>query len=403
MSQLIDIPRLKAPATSDNTGLVFINCTYDTFTPANSGAIGTWIYEQCGHAQAEGIQPLVISRSSPYPQYSREKTIFLDYPEFQPNRPLRKFYTLQQKFCGYAHPRHKAWCQRVAQAIREAGVEHLPLVLSNDMELAVWLREWFPGAFILHHAQNCNESPAYFRDRFKRSVNVVTACSNFAARWNEQYFGYEKGAIRTIYNGADTERFIPNQDWSQKPLINFVGKTDPIKGPDILLKAAVKLAKTRSDFGLQIVGRRFYDREQEDDYQKELRGLADQLTRCGVDVIFTGWIERQRLPEVLGKAHIHVVPSRWDEPSALTIYEGMSCGMATVGSRTGGTPEIIADAGMLFDRDDVDALADHLEKLISDRALRQHMGQRARQRAEQFSWKRCWHEIRSLCNIPVHA
>ncbi len=379
---------------------VFINCTYDTFTPANSGAIGTWIWEQCKHASAEGIEPLVISRSSQYRQYDRPKTVYIDYPNFQPNRPMRKFYHLQQQYAGYAHPRHKAWCRRVGRAIRDAGAEKLPLVLSNDMELAVWLREWLgPEAFILHHAQNCNESPAWFRERFRKSVNVATACSNFAARWNETYFGFEPGAMPTIYNGADTEHFLPRQDWSQKPLINFVGKTDPIKGPDVLLKAALRLAETTKDFRVQIVGRKFYDRHEEDAYQAELKAMADRLEKMGVEVIFTGWVERAGLPAVLGRAHIHVVPSRWDEPSALTIYEGMACGMATLGSRTGGTPEIIGDAGFVFAREDDKHLAEMLEPLVRNREMCRKFGEKARKRVEGLTWRHTWEKVKAL--LPI--
>ena len=376
---------------------VFVNCTYETFTPANSGAICTWIWEQCQAASAEGIEPIVISRSSPHPQYQRSNTFFVDYPKLPTNRWMGKFYSLQQRLAGWAHVRHKEYCRRIAEAIREAGAAHLPLVLSNDMELAVFLREWFPDAYILHHFQNANTSPDRFRRRFAKSVNVATACSDYAARWNENYFGFAAGSIQTIYNGANTEHFRPMQDWNNgKPLINFVGKTDPIKGPDILLKAAIKLSQKTSDFKIQIVGRKYYDREEVDQYQSELKEMAQTLSARGVEVHFTGWVDRANLPQVLGRAHIHVVPSRWDEPSALTIYEGMAAGMAVVGSRTGGTPEIIGDAGLLFARDDSNELAVQLEKLVSDASLRKLYGQKARQRAQSLTWEHAWRQLSAL-------
>lgn len=377
--------------------LVFINCTYDTFTPANSGAICTWIMEQCKLAEREGLSPMVISRSSPHPQYERPNTVFIDYPHFPDNRIARKLITYQQQIAQWQHPRHKPYCQRIARAIREAGMERGCLVLSNDPELAVFMREWFPDAFILHHAQNANTTTPRFRRRFAASVDVATACSDYAARWNEDYFGLPANSITTLYNAANLEAFSPRQDWSvEKPLINFVGKTDPIKGPDILLKAACRLAKRTTAFRLQIVGRKFYDREAADDYQTLLKSLGDELAKAGVDVHFTGWVDRNNLPQVLGRAHIHVVPSRWDEPSALTIYEGMACGMATIGSRTGGTPEIISNSGLLFDRDNDQQLADHLEGLLLDRNECRALGEKARRRAEELSWTRTWKLLKSL-------
>ncbi|HVX83183.1 MAG TPA: glycosyltransferase family 4 protein [Phycisphaerae bacterium] len=278
------------------------------------------------------------------------------------------------------------------------------LVLSNDPELAVFLRDWFPHAFILHHAQNANTTTPRFRKRFAKSVNIATACSDYAARWNEQYFNLAPHSITTIYNGADTDAYLPRQDWAaDKPTINFVGKTDPIKGPDILLKAALILARRTTAFRIQIVGRKYYDRDAQDAYQTELAALAQQLTAAGIDVRFTGWIDRRHLPETLGQAHIHVVPSRWDEPSALTIYEGMSCGMATIGSRTGGTPEIIADSGFLFDRDNPHHLADLLEPLVRNRSLCRSFGEKARARALELSWAACWKKLKSLLPLTAPA
>ena len=327
--------------------VVFINCTGETFTPGHSGAISTWMYEMCRAAELDGFTPLIITRSSPHPQYDHPNTIFLDYPRIKWGRVMRKMLTLQERWAGWAHPRHKAWCLKVADAIRKSGAEHVPLVLSNDIELAVWLRAWFPKAFIVHHAQNHNPSPPRFRGRFAQSVDAPLACSNFTARWNEDYFGLPSGAIKTLYNGVDVEAFHPRGSGESASLVvNFVGKTDPIKGPDLLLKAALEVTARARKFAIQIVGRKFYDRDHEDEYQRELRSLSSELKQRSIDVRFTGWVNRRNLPEVLRHADIHVTPSRWDEPFGMTTAESMASGMATIGSRTGGTPEVIGGAGL---------------------------------------------------------
>ena len=69
---------------------------------------------------------------------------------------------------------------------------------------------------------------------------------------------------------------------------------------------------------------------------------------------------------------------------------------AVIGSNTGGTPEIIGDAGFLFDREDDAALAGLLEPLVCDPALRAQYGLRARARAEQFSWHTTWRRLREI-------
>ncbi len=110
-------------------------------------------------------------------------------------------------------------------------------------------------------------------------------------------------------------------------------------------------------------------------------------------------IDRGHLPAELHKAVIHVTPSRWQEPCAFVNLEAMASGLAVIGSRTGGTPEIIGDAGLLFDRDSIDELADHLERLVSDRALIARYGHLGRERAMRFSWDHTWRKIRGLVGV----
>jgi glycosyltransferase involved in cell wall biosynthesis len=301
---------------------------------------------------------------------------------------------------GWAHPRHRRWFELVAGAIVGAGAQNMPMVLSNDPELAVWLRERFPKAFIFHQAQNTNASPNRFRCRFGASVNVAAACSNFAARWNEQYFGLGSGVIHTLYNGVDVDAFRPAESAScTRPVVNFVGKTDPIKGPDLLLMAAKVLRLRTREFSVQIVGRKFYDREHEDSYQRELRRLGSELVASGIEVDFKGWASRSALPAVLTRAHIHVTPSRWEEPFGMTTLEAMACGLATIGSRTGGTPEVIGEGGLLFEREDVAGLADRLEQFVLDGERRLQYAKRARERAAEFSWAKVWKRLKTLIGL----
>jgi glycosyltransferase involved in cell wall biosynthesis len=274
------------------------------------------------------------------------------------------------------------------------------MVLQNDPELAVFLRQNFPDAFILHLFQNSNTCSDRFRAEFSRSVNVAVAVSQYCAKWNADYFG---GEVGVFYNSVDANRFSPaSKAPAGPPVINFVGRTDRQKAPDLLLRAAKLLAEKTKDFELQILGSRFYGWSEPDPYQLELEELAQDLDRKGIAVRRPGFISRHALPDELRKAHIHVVPSRWDDPCPLVTLEGMACGLATVASRTGGTPEIVGDAGYLFERDSVEGLAGHLYELVTDADLRAGMGQRARARAECFTWDIAWRGLKGLIGLP-HA
>lgn len=386
--------------------VVFINCTGETFTPTRSGAISTWNWEVCRAAQRHGVEPWVISRTTNAEPHPWQRTILLDYPWIPQIRGtgLGRLFEMQRRLGHWGHVRQGAYAKRVIKAIRENGLSEMPFVLHNDPEMAVHLRRNFPQARIVHLFHNTNTCGERCRQDYPQAVSVAASVSDFTSRWQEGYFGLRAGSVQTIYNGVDIESFTPSaQPPPGPPVINFVGRTDATKAPDLLLKAALKLAATTKDFSVQILGARFYWGSEPDDYQRTLDDLSAQLAALGISVRRPGVIARPDLPGELRKAQIHVVPSRWDEPFGLTTVEGMATGLALIASRTGGTAEIVGDSGLLFERDDVDGLTAHLVRLLADPGLRADYGRLARTRAEKFTWDETWARVSSLTSGPKAA
>ncbi len=386
--------------------VVFINCTGETFTPTRSGAISTWNWEVCRAAQRHGVEPWVISRTTNADPHPWQRTVLLDYPWIPQFRGtgLGRLLEWQRRAGGWGHVRQGAYARRVIAAIREHGLTELPFVLHNDPEMAVHLRHCFPRAKIIHLFHNMNTCGTNCRREYPGAVTVAAGVSDFTSRWQEKYFDMQPGSVETVYNGVDLEAFTPAPSPPAGPtVINFVGRTDATKAPDLILKAALKLAATTKNFSVQLLGARFYWGSEPDDYQRELDELSGQLAALGIAVRRPGVIPRPALPAELRKAHIHVVPSRWDEPFGLTTVEGMASGLAIVASRTGGTAEIVGDAGLLFERDDVDGLAAHLGRLLADPELRADYGRLARARAEKFAWDETWSRIRTLTGLSLNT
>ena len=378
---------------------VLINCTGETFTPTKSGAICTWTWEMCQAAKKGGSEPLVITRNSDAEPYYWPRTVFLSYPWIPSFRGtgIGRLIKIQQRLTGWGHPRQKVYANRVVRAIRKNGASELPMVIQNDPEMALYLRLKFPKAYILHHFHNSNACNERFRAGFASSVSVATAVSEHCAQWNRTYFGTD---IQVLCNGVDTNRFFPaNTTPEGPPVINFVGRTDRQKAPDLLLRAAILLSEKTKNFGVQILGSRFYGYSEPDAYQSELEALSRDLEQRGITVRRPGFINRHALPDELRKAHINVVPSRWEEPCGLVTFEGMACGLATVASRTGGTPEVVGEAGLLFKRDSVEELAEHLHGLVTSRSRCSELGRRARTRAEELTWDKTWQRLREFLRL----
>jgi len=377
--------------------IVFINNAMETFTPTASGALATIIWENCRVAARRGFTPTVITRSAPALSFPWSDLQTIDYPDV-PASGLGLFTCrVQRKLTGWRQLRHSAWARRVIDAIRNRGLQSGAFILINEPEMAVYLRDRFPDASILHWFQNQHDCKPRFRDRFAESTNVVVAVSNFTARWVESFYNLPANSVKTLYNAVDAGHFTPApQPPTGKPVINFVGRTGIEKAPDLLLEAALRLAECKNDFSIQLVGSNHWDRFELDDYQRKLNDLVVRLESKNIEVRRPGHVGRASLPNVLRQAHIHVMPSRWDEPFGMTTLEGMACGLATAASRTGGTPEVTGDAAMLFNRDDVSGLTDILEQFLRNPALCREYAARARQRALEFTWDRCWSTLSTL-------
>ncbi|MNT77145.1 D-inositol-3-phosphate glycosyltransferase [compost metagenome] len=81
----------------------------------------------------------------------------------------------------------------------------------------------------------------------------------------------------------------------------------------------------------------------------------------------------------------------------------MRYGCPVLVSRTSSIPEVVGNAGCYFDPTDRDDMADRLEALLRDEALRADLGRRGPEREKGFSWENCaaqtqrfYHHVRTL-------
>ncbi len=377
--------------------LVFINSTGDTFTPTKSGAIATWVWEMCRAAQAASVEPWVVSRTAVVDPYPWARSLLLEYPSPPKIRGAGRLCRWLGGLRGWAHIRQGEWVRRVLDALRKNGLAEGILVFHNDPEMVAALRPSLPGAVLVHLFHNCNRVRPPWRERFTSSVDVALGVSAYCARWNESYFGCP---VHILRNGVDAARFVPAPKPPEKnPVLGFVGRTDRQKAPDLLLRAALRLAERGLQFSVQMLGARFYGEHRNDRYQTALEILAQKVEKRGITVHRPGFVNRLALPRVLARADVHVVPSRWEDPCPLTVLEGMATGQATVGAACGGVPEIVGSAGFLFERDDVEGLEARLRVLIENPELRVNYARRARERAEARPWIKVFGELLEAVNF----
>ena len=246
-----------------------------------------------------------------------------------------------------------------------------------DVVLATWAypdgwaavrlarRHGLPVVVMVHGSdvRRMDEVPA--RSRGTREAlcaadGVIAVSADLAAR--VVALGADPDRVLTVLDGVDRTLFNPGDRAQARRSLGladderhllFIGNLLPVKGVDVLLHAAAKLAAQRSDWRLHLVG----------DGPERAR-LAAQAQALGVDarVVFHGSRAHAGLPEWLRAADLFVLPSR-SEGIPNVLLEASACATPWVASDVGGIPEIVSlGAGTLVPPEQPDALADALAR-----------------------------------------
>jgi glycosyltransferase involved in cell wall biosynthesis len=185
--------------------------------------------------------------------------------------------------------------------------------------------------------------------------------------------GYPTSRIALCYNGVDTSEFFPRREPRVEQVrdasivIGTVCVLREEKSIDLLQEAFSRVRNMRAGMKLLIVGS-----------GPELSYLEKNVMRLGIEsgTIFVP--STAQVSKYMRSIDIFVSPSR-SEAFSNSLLEAMACGCSAVGSRVGGTPEMLGEneRGLLFTSGDVDGLAKCLARLIGDSELRANLGRKA--------------------------
>lgn len=209
--------------------------------------------------------------------------------------------------------------------------------------------------------------------------------------------GVNPDKIEVIHHGTDVEAFrVLTSDVSalraalgiapNELAVGIIGRVAPEKGHRDLFEA-VRLAGNLR-LRIVVVGD-----------GPDLEKLRQEAVESGLSnqVIFTGF--RDDVNNVVAALDIVVVPSLWPEPCSAVVQQGMALCKPVVGTRVGGTPEMLTDGetGLLVPVSDPSALAAALTHLAEAPELRQKMGEAGRKRVEaHFTLHRMTDKVEAL-------
>ena len=188
-------------------------------------------------------------------------------------------------------------------------------------------------------------------------------------------------AARVIPWGIELERYRERPNEPNRCRILFAGQLAAHKGLHTVLEAFAvvreRLAERAPRLGL---AGRFLDAA----YEANVHAM---IARLGLaeHVDFLGVVPRERLTQIFAEYDIFAFASVWEEPFSIVLLEAMACGLATVTTATGGSPELVADREncLVFPKEDSRACAERIIELCTDGELYERVRRAGRERVRE--------------------
>jgi len=248
--------------------------------------------------------------------------------------------------------------------------------------------------------------------RLVRTLDRVVAGTDYEQRLLRQIYGVPPTNIEVIPLGVDPERFHPGSRIEAREALGIevtddvvlaVGRIEPLKGLDILIRAAAQVTE-HSRLRLIVAGG---DEAAHAEFERliaiaEEVGIRDQLS-------FIGAIDHDELPTYYRAADVVVMPS-FSESFGLVAVEAMASGIPVVVSRVGGLASTVADGrtGYLIPWRCPEPFAEKIELLLRNDPLRDALGAAGVERMRDYSWESVadrlvWLYDRVLQSVAIDA
>lgn len=228
--------------------------------------------------------------------------------------------------------------------------------------------------------------------RAVEAADEVIAVSTFIADEVRELFGKSPARIKTIPSGVDHERFRPVRDAPLQQALRarydlpesfylYVGPYSTNKNLRIIVEAYAQAGGQGAGIRpVVVVG---------DNRRAALYSATiDRVKQAGLTHLFKflGSVAHQELAGLYTMAVALIYPSLY-EAFGLPPLEAMACGTPVIASNRTAIPEIVGDAGLLFDPTDGGALLNALSQ-IQNESVRRGLIEKGLHRARQFTWER---------------
>lgn len=208
----------------------------------------------------------------------------------------------------------------------------------------------------------------------KKNLITVIGVSKGISKHFCEVFGAESAI--TIYNPVEISNFKCERNTNEnKNEIRFVhvARFSPVKNHKLLINSFAQLHKMRKNTSLMLIG--------DGQNLHDIKMYVSQL-HLNKSIKFIGAVDD--VTSFLKQSDVFVLSSKF-EAFPVSVLEAMAAGLPIISTKVGGLPEVVRDNGILVEPENVNELANAMQRLVDDKKLRVKMGMLSKKYVEQYS------------------
>jgi glycosyltransferase involved in cell wall biosynthesis len=230
-----------------------------------------------------------------------------------------------------------------------------------------------------------------------RQASGVIFLNRYAHETSMLTIGRLSGKVAIVPHGVDIRFCLPvkrqlplSSNSAAKPFrLIYVSTVDVYKHHVEVIDAVASLRSKGMPISLELIGSAYAPA------LKKVNAALKRVDPAGDYIRYRGPIKYAELNTCYAQADAAIFASSCENMPNI-LLEKMTAGLPIACARKGPMPEMLGDAGLYFDPDDSDSIAECLADLLSSPVRREQMAHLAQQRAAAYSWARCAHETFSF-------
>ena len=232
------------------------------------------------------------------------------------------------------------------------------------------------------------------KDGMNNADHIITV-SNLTRDTVINKYGIDPAKVTTVHNAviplSDELLNLKRKEGKDK-VITFLGRITMQKGPEYFVEAAAKVLKKNHNVRFVMAGGG--DMEEKMIRLAAKRGIADRFH-------FTGFLRGKEVYQMFRDSDVYVMPSV-SEPFGISPLEAMEMGVPSIISKQSGCAEILENV-IKTDYWDVDAMADAMHSIITNKALYDTLRDRGIEEIHGITWEKAGKKVIDIYNNVINS